>query len=57
MINNIGNRNDNPQENRRYIINFIYSPILDSNSIEKESELWADSNDKKNFQMIGIKIK
>ena len=52
-----GNKKDNPNENNKYIVNFIYSPNLDSNSIEKLLFCWFDSKDKKNSQIIGIIIK
>ena len=38
MINRIGNKNANPDENKRYIVNFIYSLNLDSSCIEKRED-------------------
>ena len=54
IIKNIGNKKERPQENKRYIVNFIYSEYLDSNSTLKEPSI-KFSNDKKNFHITGIK--
>ena len=50
----IGNSNDRPLANNRYIVSFIYSEYLDSKT--KGTELCIKfSNDIKKFQIIGIK--
>ena len=54
IISKIGNKNDIPLANNRYIVSFIYSEYLDSNSTLKEFPT-KFSKDKKKFHITGIR--